>query len=174
MAENEVLSIIERVADRYAYKFRFGYHEVEDIKQEAIIIGLEALKRYDESLPLENFLARHIRNRLITFVRDNYYRRDVSSSTGARLNEMKQALMNPAGIDSIPDTNPALLYEIDLDSEISLRDIYNMVDSQIDPRLREDFLKLLEKGELTQNRRVNIINHIFDILDRNGINREEL
>ena len=74
MTEQQVLEIIERVASRYAHKFRFGYYTAEDIKQEAIIIGMEALNRYDEARPLENFLAVHIKNRLNNFKRDKYYR----------------------------------------------------------------------------------------------------
>ena len=57
MTEEQVIATINKVAARYAHKFKFGYYEAEDIKQEAFIIAMEALDRYDETRPLENFLA---------------------------------------------------------------------------------------------------------------------
>jgi hypothetical protein len=35
---------------------------------------MDAMDRYDESRPLENFLAVHVKNRLNNFKRDKYYR----------------------------------------------------------------------------------------------------
>jgi DNA-directed RNA polymerase specialized sigma24 family protein len=72
MTEKEVLEIINKVASRYAHKFRFGYFEADDIRQEAVIIAMEALERYEEGRPLENFLAVHVKNRLNNFKRDKY------------------------------------------------------------------------------------------------------
>ena len=42
MTEEEVLDVIEEVASKLVYKFKFGYHEVEDMKQQAV---LEAIQR---------------------------------------------------------------------------------------------------------------------------------
>jgi len=71
MTEQQVIETITKVADRQAAKFRFGYYEVEDMRQEAFIIAMDALDRYDEKRPLENFLAVHVNNRLKNFKRDN-------------------------------------------------------------------------------------------------------
>lgn len=162
MSEAELLNLIESISNRYAYKFRFGYYDLDDIKQEAFIIALEALDKYDESLPLENFLARHIRNRLITFVRDNYYRKEVHSEAGERLNEMKQAVMNPVSIDSIPDDQ--LIMEGDFD-QVDLCELFDIIDEHLDPKLRESYIKLMHKGDLTQHQRATIINHIKEIVE---------
>ena len=67
MTEQEVLIVIEKIANRYCHKFKFGYFTAEDIKQEAFIIAVDALDRYDERRPLENFLSAHVKNRLINF-----------------------------------------------------------------------------------------------------------
>ena len=67
MTEQEVLAVIEKIANRYCHKFKFGYFTAEDIKQEAFIIAVDALDRYDERRPLENFLSSHVKNRLINF-----------------------------------------------------------------------------------------------------------
>lgn len=76
MTESEVLEIIEKILHYFAKKFRFGYYDEEDIKQEGYIIAFDGLTRYDNARPLENFLTVHIRNRFISFKRDRYRRKD--------------------------------------------------------------------------------------------------
>ena len=39
MSESEVLEVINRIADRYAYKFRFGYFEAEKSFEDSLSIG---------------------------------------------------------------------------------------------------------------------------------------
>lgn len=73
MTEKEVMDQMMVVIDRTAAKYTFYGYDVEDIKQEAFIICMDALERYDEKRPLENFLAVHLSNRLKNFIRDNYY-----------------------------------------------------------------------------------------------------
>ncbi len=75
MEEHEVVVILDRIANRFASKFKFGYHDADDMKQQARLFALEALPRYSKDKgPLENFLSVHVRNRLINFKRDNYHR----------------------------------------------------------------------------------------------------
>ena len=81
MTEAEVLAVINKICDRYAYKFQFGYFEPDDIRQEAFIIAVDALDRYEEGRPLENFLAVHVKNRLNNFKRDKYYRQNRKNKT---------------------------------------------------------------------------------------------
>ena len=73
MSEQEVVDMITKVSERLSNKFTFAFYTTEDIRQEAFIIGMEALERYDESKPLENFLFVHMANRILreitTFVR---------------------------------------------------------------------------------------------------------
>jgi len=52
--EEEFLTVLENISKRLAYKFNFGYHSIEDMKQQAAIFALEGLKKYDNSRPLEN------------------------------------------------------------------------------------------------------------------------
>jgi len=76
MTEAEVLATIDKIARRLSPKFKFGYHEVDDIKQQIFIFAWESLKHYDSDRPLENFLWVHVRNRLLNFKRDSYERPD--------------------------------------------------------------------------------------------------
>lgn len=76
ITEQELLDTIETISKKLAYKFKFGYHEIEDMRQQISIFALEGLKNYDHQRPLENFLWTHVRNRLFNFKRDNYQRPD--------------------------------------------------------------------------------------------------
>ena len=72
--EEEVVNLLTKIAKRLASRFRFGYHAIEDMKQQAILEGWKGLLNYDGVRPLENFLWIHIRNRLFNYKRDNYQR----------------------------------------------------------------------------------------------------
>lgn len=74
--EEDFIQVIKKITKKLSYKFKFGYHDVEDMRQQATIFALEALERYDKSRPLENFLWTHVRNRLFNYKRDNYQRPD--------------------------------------------------------------------------------------------------
>ncbi len=77
MTEEEVLSSIDRVANGLAYKYRFGYHGLDDMKQEARMLAIEGLDRYDSSRgKLETFLWTHVSNRLFNIKRNKYARPD--------------------------------------------------------------------------------------------------
>ena len=74
--EAEFLEVLDKITKKLIHKFRFGYHNAEDMKQQASIFALEALDRYDGKRPLEIFLWTHVRNRLFNFKRNNYQRPD--------------------------------------------------------------------------------------------------
>ena len=74
--EDEFLETIDTISKKLAYKFKFGYHEIEDMKQQISVFAIEGLQNYDYKRPLENFLWTHVRNRLFNFKRDNYQRPD--------------------------------------------------------------------------------------------------
>jgi len=42
--ENELLKVIDIISKKLAYKFKFGYHSVEDMKQQISMFALEGLK----------------------------------------------------------------------------------------------------------------------------------
>lgn len=74
--EESFVEAVKKITQKLSYKFKFGYHDVDDMKQQATIFALEALERYDKDRPLENFLWTHVRNRLFNYKRDNYQRPD--------------------------------------------------------------------------------------------------
>jgi len=80
---NEAYPIIKRLAASRSANGAFAYYENSDIGQEVWRMCLEALERYNPDIgPIENYLVRHVTNRLKNLKRDNYFRpgSDVPSS----------------------------------------------------------------------------------------------
>ena len=98
--EEEAINIILKIAKRLAPKYVFATYEIEDIEQEAFLIGVAGLEKYDQSRPLENFMYTHINNRLKTFKRDNYYRLDYGSAA-QKIQDRKKSLLEPIDIDAL-------------------------------------------------------------------------
>jgi hypothetical protein len=84
---DEAHPIIERLATSRSINGTFAYYENSDVYQEVWRMCLEALERYDPRIgPIENYLVRHVTNRLKNLKRDNYFRpgSDAPSSGLAR------------------------------------------------------------------------------------------
>ena len=79
MTEKEVLDIINSVANGLAPRYKFGYFDIEDIKQEAKIEALSALERFNPDLgvTLKTFLWTHVKNRLHNLKRNKFQRFDL-------------------------------------------------------------------------------------------------
>ena len=170
MTEKEVLRIIDKIAERYAYKFRFGYFEADDIRQEAKIIAMEALSRYDETRPLENFLAVHVKNRLNNFKRDKYYRQTkTDSNTQEQHNNSKKYLMEPLDISNIRDEDEQNMRVADgFVKEFEEKEIFNIINETLDVDLRGDYLRMRDGCYVPKPRREKILEEINNILRENG------
>ena len=84
---NNAYPIIERLAKNRSANGSFAHYESNDVYQEVWRMCLEALERYDPNIgPIENYLVRHVTNRLKNLRRDNYFRPgfDIVSSGLAR------------------------------------------------------------------------------------------
>ena len=68
MTREEVLDKINLVVNRISPKYTFHGYDLDDIKQEAFMICMDALNRYDQKRPLENFLSVNLSNRLKNFI----------------------------------------------------------------------------------------------------------
>jgi len=174
MTEQEVLAVIEKIANRYCHKFKFGYFTAEDIKQEAFIIAVDALDRYDERRPLENFLSSHVKNRLINFKRDNYCRQqkeDADIKWELR-NNAKKFLMEPLDISNIRDEQEKnMRNENDFIEDIFTREMFDLIDSELPVELRSDYLRIKDGVYVPKPRRQQIYDEISKIV--NGENNEE-
>ena len=171
MTQSEVLDVINRICDRYAYKFKFGYFEPDDIRQEAFIIAIDALERYDESRPLENFLAVHVKNRLNNFKRDKYYRQNKKNKDDKQqqLNNSKKFLMEPLDITNIRDEQEKnMRLSDDFIESIANQELLDIIDEHLDVSLRSDYLRVRDGTYVPKPRREQIIEEIVEILREHG------
>jgi hypothetical protein len=174
--ENEFLNIVDIIAKKLAYKFKFGYHDFEDMKQQISIFALEGLKNYDHKRPLENFLWTHVRNRLFNYKRDNYQRPDkpclscplynkenlscnkysnkndceLYSSWNSR-NSAKKNLMHLTTIDEIKDySNVFSSNDSELLNNISIKEIFNILDNELTGDDRVVYLKIKSGSKVSK------------------------
>jgi len=160
MSEEEVFSIILKISRKLAPKFVFASFEEEDIIQEAFIIGLEGLDRYDSSRPLSNFMYTHIANRLKNFKRDNYYRRDIG--TGQQIQDKKKSILDAIDINTIH----SIYSQEDSLTDIQTRDILDLIDRKLPYQYRRDYLRLQQNAPLAKTRKTQIQKIIQDIIDQ--------
>ena len=201
MTEDEVINIINKVCKRLSQKFTFGYHTKEDIYQQAFIFGLEGLENYEEGRPLENFLWVHIKNRLCTFKRDNYGRPDkpcLDCKLNAydsfseicnkfddlsecklyngwyKRNSSKRNLLRPIDLDNVQgDREKHLRSLYGIDDIICNEEILDIIDSELSPTLRSNYLKMLSGISISKNKRQKIQEIILEILYKSGYDQDE-
>jgi DNA-directed RNA polymerase specialized sigma24 family protein len=158
MTEDEVIDTILTISRKIASKFVFAFYDEEDIIQEAFIIGIEGLERYDSSRPLSNFMYTHISNRLKNFKRDNYYRLDIGS--GQQIQNKKRSILDAIDINavsSIHSHDDSLL-------DIQSKDILDLIDRKLPHQYRRDYLRLQQNVSLSKHRKAQIEQIIQDII----------
>ena len=171
MTESEVLEVINKICDRYAYKFKFGYYTPDDIRQEAFIIALDALERYDEGRPLENFLAVHVKNRLNNFKRDKYYRQNQKKGDDKqeKLNNSKRYLMDTLDISNIRDEKEmSMRLDDSFIENIANQELLDIIDEHLSVSFRSDYLRVRDGAYVPKPRREQIIEQILEILKDHG------
>ena len=132
--------IIDKVCNKVKNKYSFAYFLPEDIYNEAYIMCIDGLTRYDGTAPLENFLSVHVSNRLKNFVRKHY-------------SQGKQNLVNAIGFQNVDDTNESsMMYQQD-DRALMSKELESYIDENLPARLREDYLKFCENRVIIPTRR---------------------
>lgn len=159
MTEDQVMTSIEKVIKRISPKYTFYGYTLEDIRQESFLICMDALNRYDEKRPLENFLSVNLSNRLKNFVRDNHFL--VEEEEKAKIAQPGQLENDHSIVDyeekfSIPE------YSIDYTNIIEL------LNTEIPASIRMDYLKIVHEVPLPKNRRQEVMDYINYILQSYG------
>lgn len=192
ISEEELVATINRVVNRLAHKFRFGYHDIEDIKQEGRLEALKGLKKYDGVRPLENFLYIHVRNRLINFKRNKLSRYDLpclgcpfydphcdkSNSKCAEFsdktqckpwkiwmtrNESKKNIMEPIAIQ---ENSASLMRGNSVVDEISNVEIVELIKEHIPVALRADYFRMIGGVTISKQRKDHVKEAVLEILKR--------
>jgi len=185
--KQEVLKIIDSVANSLAPKFRFGSNDLDDMKQYARLFALEALNKYDSSRgSLKTFLWTHVHNQLFNLKRNNYERPDppckkcvfyLNHSDGCskfdnkilcdlyegwiNRNARKKTLSGGA-IES--EAERPQEKELDKAILIQYKNVVETIDSQIPIPLRPLWIKLLNGINLTKSEKEKLMPTIHDIL----------
>ena len=159
----EQMEIIKKVVDRTAAKYTFGYYDIEDIKQESYIICLDALKNYDNNRPLENFISKHLSNRLKDLKRNKYFRHNVENEKHAKLNESKRNLMDLRQFCQIAEYDHPV-YESNLEDKLSAQEALEDVMEIIPPSLRNDFLRMANGVSIPSHRKKSVIDAVKEVL----------
>ena len=159
MTEDQVMTSIEKVIKRISPKYTFYGYTLDDIKQESFLICMDALNRYDEKRPLENFLSVNLSNRLKNFVRDNHFLAEEEEK--AKIAQPGQLENDHSIVDheekfSIPE------YSIDY------TDIIDLLNTEIPASIRMDYLKIVHEVPLPKNRRQEVMDYINYILQSYG------
>jgi len=183
VTEEEFLAVLDNISKRLCYKFKFAYHDINDMKQQAAIFALEGLEKYDHSRPLENFLWTHVRNRLFNYKRDNYQRPDKPCLTCPlynpknkdgkdceefndkfnchayrswfNRNNNKKGIIQPSYIDNIDPANTK-----DFVDHISDQQLVDFIEENLPVKYRSTYLKLKHGQKVIKNDKVKLQNFI--------------
>lgn len=196
--ENEFLNVVDIIAKKLAYKFKFGYHDYDDMKQQISIFALEGLKNYDHKRPLENFLWTHVRNRLFNYKRDNYQRPDkpclscplydphckksisgcvdYSNKEDCELyenwlsrNNTKKNLMHLTTIDEIKDYGNAFSSDDSLlTNSIASNEIFKLVETHLTGEYRTIYLKVKNGSKVTKSDMDKLTSKLQEIMNDHG------
>lgn len=156
VSEEEFETIV-RIAKRLAPRYTFGSYERSDIEQEAIIIGLDGMSRYDKTRPLENFLFTHINNRLKNFKRDNFFR--VTTGNAEKVQQAKKNLL-----EASVAVDPIVHIEDDMGNAIDLKTAIEKLNNELPAKYRQDYLRLCANVRISKKRRTELIDAIKQIL----------
>lgn len=176
------MRIVQKVAHNLAAKFKFGYHGVDDLEQQGVLFGLEALEsgRYDPGRPLENFLSRHIRNRLSNYRRDNYMRLEPPCQCcdtfnppafpcqkwrdWSRRNLSKRNVMQPLDMTNLCDESEKNMRSAP--GDLHGGELQDIIDRELPLELRRDYLQMLEGKTVPKLRREKVRQEVAAIMER--------
>lgn len=174
--EKQVISTIDNIVNMVAPSFKFGYFGIDDIKQEATLCALKALPKYDARRPLENFMYRHIKNRLLNLMRDKYRRNDppcktchksLEGSTSHKdkkyckkylswqaRNVDKQRIMSPRDMSMLSDVHEknTKFYD-DGYNNVEIAELLTIINRELDVELRATFLQMKAGENVPKNKR---------------------
>ena len=181
--EEQVLEAIEKAVAILAQSFVFGYYDLEDIKQQARLFGLQSLEKFDVSRPLPNFVYTHIRNRLINLRRDKLRRNDPPCrdchaghpcNNGSQckhyirwwaLNSAKANLARPLHIEHFSEERERrtqLPSTCHVEAEIS--ELSERIDRELSVELRSYYLRMKDGVPIPRNKRQEVLDAIKEIV----------
>ena len=173
ISEEEFVRIVEKVTKNLVFKLQFAYFTPEDLKQEAMIVGMKGLAKWDKVRPLENFLSVHIKNQLLNLRRKNFSRHEPPCKkcpfycpksvvhinecelfedkgdcdkwkNWIKRNEIKENIAKPGNIHIISDEEEASIQDhSDLDDYIDGVSLRIKIEEELPLDYRADYLRFM-------------------------------
>lgn len=153
--QETILKVIDRIAPKYV----FGYYELDDIKQESYIICLEGLQKYDKTRPFENFISKHLSNRLKTLIRDKYSRSNIESEKHGQLNQSKKNLMDLKSNEGQPK-----MCEDNTLEKMLTEEAMETLMRELPPSMRNNFYRLANGVSIQSAKKTALFNKVKEIL----------
>jgi DNA-directed RNA polymerase specialized sigma24 family protein len=173
--QTEVLKIINKVAKDLAPHYIFGYHTLSDITQQCRLFAWQAMEKYDNKHSLYKFLYIHVRYRMISYRRDNYFRAvrpchncafydAVGDGCNAFADKMECPLFvkwyirntNKKNLSNLDILDfPELIVDNDSDvvvEEVSKTEMVDKINNNLPSEFRSDYLKLVAGAKLPRAR----------------------
>lgn len=158
--EQEVMKIINTVINSLAGGFVFGCHTKSDIKQEAFVFALEALPGFDGKRPLDGFLFQAVKNRLINFKRDNYFRPD----SPEHLQKVRKNLTNLESIENPEETVICPNSFSEIADAASYNEMVALIRKRLPLSLLPDFNRLISGVKISKPRTLRVQESVTTIL----------
>ena len=192
LTEDEVLDVISQTVDYLAPSFKFGYYDIDDMRQEGTIFCLDALKSFNfKKSTRENardglltFLKTHVRWRFLNMRRKHLTRVEApicecklcktdapdrldckKYSNWIKRNTSKKSLMEPFDVNSVHNTEAST--SSDMDKEIFSADVIKILNTEIPASIRGDYKRFLDGVSLTKTKKEKLFEKIKEILSAN-------
>tara|TARA_A100001015_G_scaffold292789_1_gene368543 strand:- start:2204 stop:2824 length:621 start_codon:yes stop_codon:yes gene_type:complete len=191
LTEQEVLEVINKTVNYLAPSFKFGYFDIDDMRQEGTIFCLEAIDSFnfkkssqqDIKDALFTFLKTHVRWRFLNMRRKQLMRVEPPSckcklcredspnrldcpkySNWIKRNIAKRSLMEPFDVDDVYSINSSS--SIDMDEKILSSDIIKILNQYIPANIRVDYRKFIDGVSISKSKREKLIQTIKLIIQK--------
>lgn len=160
--EEEVLEIVEVIADRFSQNRKFDIFSREDVKQEIYLMCLtEGLARYDKNrgAKLNTFLTTFVNCRTKILRRDKYY------DPNGKFAEQHAIVKNPERLSAVKEDQFNKGYLDDYQTEIDIVDLQNDIDTFLPIKQREIYSRMLNGYNVDPDKRKEVEDTIQEYLD---------
>lgn len=156
------LETIQKCAKRISSNRWIPGYDKDDIYQEAVIIGIEGLKWYNGSIPLDKYLDNHIKHKLRSLRTEKYIKPgcDCGECLKCRNNTARHNIEYTVDVSLVQD-----LLTYDQKDSIEMQETLDYLDQSIPAEFRDDYLKLLTGVSLVTSRKKKLIAIIEELLN---------
>jgi len=162
----KAIPIIEKIAEDNKNR-TFAYYTGDDIKQAVWEMCLDALRRYNKNRgAIENFLRKHVSNRLKNLKRDRYF----NICEDEELSWRRINIVNALPMHSVSeDSNLAAILDTKVEDysphdHLVAKELKEYILRRLDEKMISAFLELIEGGKIKKSVLQTLRDNIEEIL----------